>query len=146
MKSRATFRHEVTLASNSEWATRNSLLAGGYKIHVGHTLGEGTESWLFRYVFVLLSVVYGLKNTQKRASIISLFIMCLVVRVVGFNKPLLSYILFVCVNCTGPTTVQHDRQLVTASGFVCGVFCPGGGGGGGVHHRNMLEFSLTVYV
>jgi hypothetical protein len=52
----------------SEVNVRNSLSAGDYKIYVGPTLGEGTESWLFRYVSVLLSVVYGFMKNHKRAS------------------------------------------------------------------------------
>jgi hypothetical protein len=51
-------------------------LAGGYKIHVGRTLGEGPESWLFRYVFVLLSIVYGLMNTQKREPVLFPCLLC----------------------------------------------------------------------
>jgi hypothetical protein len=52
----------------SEVNVRNSLLAGDYKIYVWPTLGEGTESWLFRHVSVLLNVVYGFRENQNRAS------------------------------------------------------------------------------
>jgi hypothetical protein len=51
--------------SYSEATVLNSLLAGGYEIHVGYTLGEGTESWLSGMCFTLLNIVYGVKEYPK---------------------------------------------------------------------------------